>query len=63
MNFDSLLSKVLALSNSILLEQDHLIVGRKGAGKESIIRLSAFFNSLYLRIVPDSIRGAAIELL
>jgi hypothetical protein len=32
-NFDSLLEKVLSISHSILMEQDHMLVGRKGAGK------------------------------
>jgi len=61
-NFDSLLEKVLSISHSILMEQDHMLVGRKGAGKESLIKLAAFFNGLHFKIVEGDVKSAVLEL-
>jgi hypothetical protein len=62
-NFDSLLEKILSISHSILLEQDHLLVGRRGSGKESLVKLAAFFNGLHFKTVTRSIQETMIELL
>lgn len=59
-NFDSLLEKVLAISHSVLMEQDHMLVGRKGAGKESLVKLAAFFNGLNFKIIGNNIKDTVL---
>lgn len=59
-NFDSLLEKVLAISHSVLMEQDHMLVGRKGAGKESLVKLAAFFNGLHFKIIGNNIKDTVL---
>lgn len=44
-----MLQKILSISHSILLDRDHMLVGRKGAGKESLVKLSAFLNGLFFK--------------
>ena len=57
-----LLEKVLSISHSILIEQDHMLVGRKGAGKESLVKLAAFFNGLHFKIVENNIKDQVMDL-
>lgn len=44
-----MLEKVVSISHSILLNEDHMLVGRNGTGKESLVKLSAFFNGLHYK--------------
>lgn len=41
-----MLEKIVSISHSLLMDCDHLICGRKGTGKESLVRLTAFLNGL-----------------
>ena len=53
---------MLSISHSIVVEQDHLLFGRKGAGKESLVKLSAFFNGLHYKYVNGNIKVELMEL-
>ncbi len=46
-----------------MLDSDHLLVGRKGSGKQSLVKLCAFFNGLFYRNIESSIKLRLIELL
>jgi hypothetical protein len=39
-----------------------MLVGRKGAGKESLVKMAAFFNGMYFKTVEGSIKAAIEEL-
>jgi predicted AAA+ superfamily ATPase len=40
----------------LLLDADYLLVGRRGTGKEALVKLAAFFNGLFYRPVKGSIK-------
>jgi len=44
------------------MDSDHLLCGRKGTGKESLVRLSAFFNGLIYKEIKESIKYAITEM-
>jgi hypothetical protein len=54
---------MVTISHSILLDCDHLLVGRKGTGKESLVKLCAFFNGLFYRNIKGSIKNTIMELI
>lgn len=53
---------MLSISHSILLARDHMLVGRRGAGKEALVKLAAFFNGLHFKSLKGSIKSAVLEL-
>jgi hypothetical protein len=50
----------VTISHSALLDSDHLLVGRRGAGKEALVKLCAFFNGLFYKNITNSIKGAIL---
>lgn len=46
-----------------MLDSDHLLIGRKGSGKQSLVKLCAFFNGLFYRNIENTIKSSLIELL
>lgn len=39
-----------------------MLVGRNGTGKESLVKLSAFFNGLHYKEVAGSIKNVILEI-
>lgn len=45
------------------MDSDHLLCGRKGTGKESLVRLTAYLNGFHYREVKTSIKACVTELM